>query len=332
MASDVRDLPSKAPPREYTKKATAFPSSEQTTLKSSIICRGVGLHSGARVTMSLHPSGADTGIVFKRVDLVGGGAEIKAHWTNVVDSRMCTVIANDQGVSVATVEHLLSAFAGMHIDNALVEINGPEVPAMDGSAAPFVFLIECAGVQTLNAPRKALRVLKPIQHSHDGKSVSLMPAASGLSVSFEIDFAAAAVGRQSCHVDVTTSSYKTGIAKARTFGFLSEVTALREAGLALGGSLDNAIVVDGERILNDGGLRMDAEFVRHKALDAIGDLFLIGHPVIANFSGIKSSHADTATLLRHLFADESNYEFVDWVPAAGDQVDWPDLNVVAALG
>ena len=333
MASDVS---SSAPPgirafKRNSQDESSGPVS-QTTLKSSIICRGVGLHSGVRVAMTLHPAPADSGIVFKRIDIVGGGAEIPARWDSVTDARMCTVIANDAGVSVATVEHLMSAFAGMRIDNALVEITGPEVPAMDGSAAPFVFLIECAGVQELDVPRKALKVLQQVSHSHDGKCVCLTPRDSGLQVDFSIDFDAPAIGTQSCALDVTASSYKTGIAKARTFGFLSEVTALREAGLALGGSLDNAIVVDGDRILNEGGLRMDDEFVRHKALDAIGDLYLVGHPIIGHFEGLKSSHADTAQLLRILFSDPANYTFVDWENAPGDNIEWPENNVVAALG
>ena len=333
MASDVRSAaPSKIRAFKNNGPLAEDGPAFQTTLKSSIICRGVGLHSGVRVAMTLHPAEADTGIVFKRIDIVGGGAEIPARWDRVTDARMCTVIANDDGVSVATVEHLMSAFAGMRIDNALVEITGPEVPAMDGSAAPFVFLIECAGVEYLDAPRKALKVLKTVTHAHDGKSVCLSPSDEGLQVDFSIDFTAPAIGQQSCSVNITTSSYKTGISKARTFGFLSEVTALREAGLALGGSLDNAIVVDGDRILNDGGLRMEDEFVRHKALDAIGDLYLLGHPIIGRFEGVKSSHADTASVLRTLFSDPANYTLVDWVNAPGDNIEWPENNVVAALG
>ncbi|MEQ8509948.1 MAG: UDP-3-O-acyl-N-acetylglucosamine deacetylase [Rhodospirillaceae bacterium] len=283
----------------------------QRTLKSPIGCSGIGLHSGARVAMKLHPAPINTGITFKRIDLVGGGAEIPARWDRIADSRMCTVLANENGISVATVEHLMAAFYGMGVDNALVELNGPEVPAMDGSAAPFIFLIECAGVVDQNVPRQVLRILEPIVYRNGNKEVSLTPSEDGLTLEFQIDFAAEAVGRQSCTFDIDTDVFKTEISKARTFGFLSDVTALREAGLARGGSLENAIVVDGERVLNEDGLRHNDEFVRHKMLDAIGDLYLTGHRIIGHFHGTCSSHADTANLLRQLFAKDSNWDLVD---------------------
>lgn len=286
-------------------------TNRQRTLKSAIGCSGIGLHSGVRVAMKLHPAPINTGIVFKRIDLVGGGAEIPARWDRIADSRMCTVLAAENGVSVATVEHLMAALYGMGIDNALVELNGPEVPAMDGSAAPFIFLIECAGVIDQDTPRQVLRVLEPIVYRNGNKEVSLTPSNNGLTLQFDIDFAAEAVGKQSCSFDIDTDVFKTDISKARTFGFLSDVTALREAGLARGGSLENAIVVDGERVLNEDGLRHDDEFVRHKMLDAIGDLYLTGHRIVGHFHGICSSHADTASLLRKLFAQDSNWDLVD---------------------
>lgn len=286
-------------------------SIQQRTLKSSIGCSGVGLHSGVRVAMKLHPAPINTGIIFKRIDLVGGGSEIPARWDHIADSRMCTVLAAKNGVSVATVEHLMAAFYGMGIDNALIELNGPEIPAMDGSAAPFIFLIECAGVVDQSAPRKVLRVLKPVVYRNGANEVGLSPAETGLSVDFDINFAAPAVGRQSCSFEIGRDVFKAEISKARTFGFLSDVTALREAGLARGGSLENAIVVDGDRVLNEDGLRHTDEFVRHKALDAIGDLYLTGHRLIGAFHGVCSSHADTANLLRLLFKDHSNWELID---------------------
>jgi UDP-3-O-[3-hydroxymyristoyl] N-acetylglucosamine deacetylase len=283
----------------------------QKTLKSSIGCAGVGLHSGARVSLKLHPAPANSGIVFKRVDLIGGGAEIPARWPSVTDSRLCTVIADARGVSVATVEHLMAAFYGMGVDNALVELNGPEVPAMDGSAWPFMFLMECAGLADLEVPRQALRIRKAKSFVNGSKRVAFAPSARTLQIDFEIDFTAAAIGRQSCTFSVDPEVFKAEISRARTFGLLSEVTALREAGLARGGCLDNAIVVDGDRILNDEGLRHANEFVRHKVLDVVGDLYMSGYPIIGHFSGHCSSHADTARLMRQVLADRSSWEIID---------------------
>ncbi len=298
----------------------------QKTLKTTIGCTGVGLHSGVRVAMKLHPAPTGTGIIFKRVDLIGGGAVIKASWDNVIDSRMCTVLADAGGISVATVEHLMSAFYGMEVDNCVVELNGPEVPAMDGSAEPFIFLIECAGVVEQAAPRRALRILKPHSYTNGNKMVALSPWHDGLRVDFQIDFHASAIGRQTCSFTVDTDTFRDELSRARTFGLLSDVTALREAGLARGGSLTNAIVVDGDRVLNDEGLRHDNEFVRHKALDAIGDLYLAGHPIIAHFTGRCSSHADTARLMKQVYADRACWEMVEvWqdVPSVATWVERP---------
>jgi len=304
----------------------------QRTLKTSIGCIGVGLHTGVRVSMKLHPSEPDTGIVFRRVDLVGGGAEIPADWSRVTDSRMCTVIADENGVSVATVEHLMSTFAGLEIDNAIVEINGPEVPAMDGSAAPFAFLIECAGTVEQNAVRRAMRITKAYSYKCNGRSVALGAWKGGLRVDFTIDFRAAAIGRQSCSFMVDRECFKGEIARARTFGLLSDVTALREAGLARGGNLDNAIVVDGNRILNEEGLRHAHEFVHHKALDALGDLYLTGHPIIGHFMGQCSSHADTARLMRQVLADTSGWEMVDLYEDDRATAVWGNQTKVVAFG
>lgn len=291
----------------------------QKTLKTSIGCTGVGLHSGVRVAMKLHPAAPNTGVVFKRIDLIGGGATIRASWDRVADSRMCTVLADGNGISVATVEHLMSAFYGMEIDNVIVELNGPEVPAMDGSAEPFIFLIECAGVMEQDVPRRALRILKQHSISNGNRMVALAPWHESLKVDFHIDFHASAIGRQTCSFTVDPDTFRDQLSRARTFGLLSEVTALREAGLARGGSLTNAIVVDGDRVLNNEGLRHDNEFVRHKALDAIGDLYLAGHPIFAHFTGRCSSHADTARLMKQVYADRSAWEMVDV---------WQDIEVV----
>lgn len=303
----------------------------QKTLKTSIGCTGIGLHTGVRVAMKLHPAPPNTGIVFRRVDLVGGGATIKANWNQVADSRMCTVLADENGISIATVEHLMSAFYGLEIDNVVVELNGPEVPAMDGSAAPFIFLMECAGLVDQDVPRRAMRILKQNSYVNGDKMVALGPWHDGLRVDFHIDFRAQAIGRQSCSFVVGCDTFKEELSRARTFGLLSDVTALREAGLARGGSLSNAIVVDGNRILNEDGLRHDDEFVRHKALDAVGDLYLTGYPIIGHFTGRCSSHADTARLMHQIYADPSSWEMVNlWQRSPANTTSWQNKAGIAA--
>lgn len=287
---------------------------KQQTLKNPIGCTGVGLHSGARVTMTIFPAEADSGIRFKRIDLSGRQAVIEADWRNVVDSRLCSTLANKDGVSIATVEHLMAAFSGLGIDNALVEINGPEVPIMDGSAAPFAFLIECAGVRQLDAPRKAIRVTKPVEVRESARHASLAPA-EVFALSFDIEFSSLAVASQSHAVNLIDGAFKKEVARARTFGFEHEVAALRAAGLLQGGSLDNAVVVSGDKVLNDSGLRYQDEFVRHKILDSVGDLYLAGRPIIGHFHGSRSGHAMNHRLLAALFADASAYEIVPMIEA-----------------
>lgn len=281
----------------------------QQTLKNSIGCTGVGLHTGAKVTMTICPAAADSGIRFKRIDISGGQAVIEADWRNVVDSRLCSTIANKDGVSIATVEHLMAAFAGMGIDNALVEINGPEVPIMDGSAAPFAFLIECAGVRQLDAPRMAIRIKKPVEVREANRFATLAPS-DVFAIGFDIEFTSTAVACQSHSVELVNGAFKKDVARARTFGFEHEVAALRAAGLLKGGSLDNAVVVSGDKVLNDSGLRYADEFVRHKILDSVGDLYLAGRPIIGRFHGSRSGHATNHRLLAALFADASAYEIV----------------------
>lgn len=284
----------------------------QRTLKTSINCTGVGLHSGAKITMTLHPADVNTGIVFRRTDIAGGGARIPALWSNVSDTRLNTCIAGAQGASVYTIEHLMAALAGMGIDNAFIDVNGVEVPVMDGSAAPFLFLIECAGVVEQAAPRQALKVLKRVMVQDGDKTAMLVPAAN-FSLRVEIDFPVAAIRRQECFLPMNDSSFKAEISRARTFGFEQEVAAMRAAGLGKGGSLDNAVVIasDGTKILNEEGLRYEDEFVRHKTLDALGDLALAGMPILGHFHGIRCGHSMNNLLLRELFADRSAWTVTD---------------------
>ena len=276
---------------------------KQKTFKSSISCTGVALHSGDKVSMTLMPGEPGSGIVFKRTDIPGAGASIPATWDNVVETTMCTTLGNKDGVTIATVEHLMAALGGSGIDNAVIEVNGPEVPVMDGSAAPFVFLVECAGTVEQDAPRRFIRVLKAIT-VEDGSSVASLVPAESFSIDFDIDFESAAISRQSISIGMAGEAFKNEVSRARTFGFLHEVEALRAAGLAKGGSLDNAVVVSGDQILNEDGLRYDDEFVRHKVLDTIGDLYLAGGQIIGHFEGIHSGHALNRLLLETLFADE----------------------------
>ena len=291
----------------------------QKTLKTVIGCRGVGLHSGRRVAMNLLPAAPGTGIVFRRTD---AGVEILGNWINAVESARCTALSDGEGTSVGTVEHLMAALAGIEIDNAIVELDGPEVPIMDGSAAPFVFLIECAGVVEQDAPRRAIEVLRPISVVADGAMAVLSPDHC-FSMSFEIDFESSLIRRQGMSVVVDAGTFKSELSRARTFGLLDEVARLREAGLARGGSLDNVIVVSGDRVLNSGGLRYDDEFVRHKMLDAVGDLYLAGAPIIGHFRGVRSGHAHTRRLLAALFADPEawDYKTPTFSPVALDQPD-----------
>jgi len=287
----------------------------QKTLKSPIGCSGVALHTGARVSMMLRPAPGDHGIVFRRTDIAGKGAVIPARWDHVVDTRLCTVVGNGDGVVVSTIEHLMAAFAGCGIDNVEVEINGSEVPVMDGSAEPFVFLIECAGVRDLGVTRRGVRVLKPVVVDGGANGGAALYPADRFSVGFEIHFDSAAVGRQALSLGLVNGTFKKELARARTFGFLHEVEQLWANGFARGGSLENAVVVSGDKVLNEDGLRYEDEFVRHKALDAVGDLYTAGAPIIGRFSGCCSGHALTNQLLRRLFADRDAWCY-DAVAAA----------------
>lgn len=294
--------------------ATRFPgyagASRQKTLKRAIPCRGVGLHSGQQISLTMRPAAVDHGIVFLRTDVTGQDARIPARFDRVVDTRLCTMIANDDGVRVGTVEHLMAALAGCEIDNALVELDGAEVPIMDGSSEPFVFLIDCVGVEEQDAPRRAIEIRKPVTVELDGKRVTLSPA-DRYAIDFEIDFESKAIGRASLGVEMVNGTFRHELAQARTFGFLEEVEHLRTIGLARGGSLENAVVVDGDKVLNEGGLRYPDEFVRHKVLDCIGDLYLAGGPLIGHVDAVKAGHQINNAALRALFADPSAYAIVD---------------------
>jgi UDP-3-O-[3-hydroxymyristoyl] N-acetylglucosamine deacetylase len=269
----------------------------QRTLKTVTRCSGVALHSGEEVAIALHPAPIDTGIVFRRLDRPG--SEVRASWRHVVDAPMCTALADDAGNRIATIEHLLAAFAGCGIDNAVVEIDGPELPVMDGSASPFVFLIDCAGTLRQDAPRRAIRVLKPVEVT-DGDRVTRLLPGEGFTVTVEIDYPTPPILRQ--RFTVTVDRFRDEVARARTYGFLHEVETLHAAGLARGASLLNAVVVSGETVVNEDGLRYADEFVRHKALDAFGDLYLAGAPIIGRFEGIRSGHRMNHRLLAALFA------------------------------
>ncbi len=292
------------------------PSPVQSTLKHAIPCAGVGLHSGQDIKMVLKPAPADHGVVFYRTDVTDRDPSIPAQFDYVSDTRLCSTISNADGVSVATIEHLMSALAGLSIDNVLIEIDGAEVPVMDGSAEPFVFLIECAGREEQVAPRKAIRILREVHVSAGESTASLLPS-DGYAIDMAIDFDSGAIGRQWMRAEVQPDLFRRDISRARTFGFRHEVEAMRAMGLGLGGSLDNAVVVDGDTIMNEDGLRFDDEFIRHKILDCIGDLALAGHPLIGLVQAERTGHALNNKLLHALFADEANWEFVtlaDFVP------------------
>ncbi len=273
----------------------------QHTLREAIGCVGVGLHSGARVRLTLLPAEAGTGIVFRRTDL---GVDIAARPDAVSDTRLCTQVSDPArpDAAVRTVEHVMAALAGMGIDNAVVAVDGPEVPVLDGSAAPFVFLIECAGRLPQAAARQVVEVLRPVRVEAGEAFAELRPGAAALDMALSIDFPAAAIGRQALSLSLSAQGFRSVLAPARTFTMLHEIEALQAAGLARGGSLDNAVVVDGARVVNPEGLRAPDEFVRHKMLDAVGDLAM-GGVIHGRFVAHRTGHALNNRLLRALFAD-----------------------------
>jgi UDP-3-O-[3-hydroxymyristoyl] N-acetylglucosamine deacetylase len=293
-------------------------STYQHTVKAPVTISGVGVHSGSVATLVIRPALASTGIRFIRTDITDRPNVIPARWDAVTETRLCTVIANDHGVSVSTIEHLMSAFAALGVDNAAVEINGPEIPIMDGSALQFVEKLNVIGLARQEAPRMALRIKKAVSYKEGDKETLLSPADDAY-YGMEIDFATPLIGRQKYTHALSEGHFRSDIAAARTFGFLHEVEQLKKMGLARGGSLDNAIVIDGDRVLNPGGLRFRNEFVRHKILDAIGDLYLAGAHLIGHYHGIKAGHAMNNKILHALFAQPDAFEFVTLREKAGGQ-------------
>ena len=286
---------------------------KQRTLKSLIRASGVGLHSGVKVNMALRPAAPNTGIVFRRVDL-DPVIDLPARADQVGDTRMCSCLER-LGAKVGTIEHLMSAFAGLGIDNAYVDLDAAEVPILDGSASPFVFLIQSAGIEEQSAAKKFIRIKRPIEvreSDRGGDKWARFEPYEGFSLKFSITFNHPAIDRtgQEVSIDFAEHSYTREVARARTFGFMQEVEWLRENGLALGGGLDNAVVLDEYRVLNGDGLRYNAEFDKHKVLDAIGDLYLLGHPLLAAFSAHKSGHALNNALARELLAQPESWEYV----------------------
>jgi len=282
---------------------------KQRTLKNVIRATGVGLHTGEKIYLTLRQAAPDSGIVFRRVDL-DSPVDIPAKAENVGDTRLSTTLVKD-GVRISTVEHLLSAFAGLGIDNAYVDVSAAEVPIMDGSAGPFVFLIQSAGVEEQNVAKRFIRIKRPVEVQEGDKTARFEPF-NGFKVSFGIDFDHPAMSTESRRsvIDFSSTSFVKEVSRARTFGFLRDIETLRDNGLALGGSMDNAIVVDDFRVLNEDGLRYEDEFVKHKILDAIGDLYLLGHSLIGAFSGYKSGHELNNRLLKALIAQPDAWEEV----------------------
>ena len=291
----------------------------QNTLIRSVTFTGVGLHSGAPVTMTVHPAAEDHGIWFRRTDVVTGDAQVPAQWDAVVASRLCTLVANAAGVSVSTIEHIMAALAGSAIHNALIDIDGPEVPILDGSAAPFVSGFLDAGIVAQGAPVRAIRVLKAIE-VREGEAVARLEPSDMLEIAFQIDFAEAAIGRQDKVLNMANGAFVRELSDSRTFCRNAEVVAMRERGLALGGTLENAVVFEGDKVLSPGGLRYADEPVRHKMLDALGDLALAGGPILGRYTGIRAGHALTNRLLRALFADPTAWRAQDCVGLASGKL------------
>jgi UDP-3-O-[3-hydroxymyristoyl] N-acetylglucosamine deacetylase len=286
----------------------------QRTIKTVIRATGLGLHTGAKVTLHLRPAAPDTGIVFRRLDLPEP-IDIRADALAVTDTRLCSALAAG-GAKVATVEHLMSALAGLGVDNLHVDVDGPEIPILDGSASPFVYLLQSAGIEEQPVPKRFFRIRRPVE-VRDGDKWARFAPYDGFRLSFTIDFDHPALSRtpSTVTVDFAEVSYAKEIARARTFGFVQELEVLRSNGLAQGGNLDNAIVLDEYRVLNADGLRYADEFAKHKVLDAIGDLYLVGHPLVGAFSAYKSGHALNNQLLRATLADRDAWEVVTYEAA-----------------
>lgn len=298
-------------------------SQRQTTIRDQVIIEGIGVHSGARSTVTLNPAEAGTGIIFSRVDQ--DFSELRARATDVQLGDLSTVLGDPSRGGVATVEHLMAALFGLGVDNCFVEVDGPELPILDGSAITFVDAIESVGIVPVAAPRRAIKVLKPLIIEHNGSVVEIAPYEGGLRLEVEIDFGTPLIGRQAVGCDLSPSVFRREIARARTFGFMTDVSRLWAAGRALGASLDNTVVLGEGRVLNPEGLRWRDEFVRHKMLDAIGDLGMAGLPIIGKFKSFKGGHRLNVSLVRALLADTSAYRIVE--PAARRERGHADLGM-----
>ncbi|QMV15327.1 UDP-3-O-acyl-N-acetylglucosamine deacetylase [Vibrio spartinae] len=302
----------------------------QRTLKEIVKTTGVGLHSGRKVTLTLRPAAANTGIIYRRTD-VTPPVDFPANPEDVRDTMLCTALVNDEGIRISTVEHLNAALAGMGIDNAVVEVDAPEIPIMDGSASPFVFLLQQAGIDVQNAPKRFIRVKKPVRFEDGDKWAELVPY-QGFRMDFEIDFNHPAIesDEQRLLFDFSSQSFVRDISRARTFGFMRDIEYLQSQNLCLGGSFDCAIVLDDYRILNEDGLRFANEFVTHKVLDAIGDLYMCGHSIVGEFRAYKSGHGLNNQLLRALLADQEAWEWATFGEDVGSPVAFADPSTVLA--
>ena len=298
----------------------------QTTIRSALTFTGRGLHTGRRARMTVHPASAEYGIWFRRTDVIGRDPMVQAHWSAVENAKLCTEISNAAGVGVSTIEHLMAALAGCGIHNALIEIDGPEVPILDGSSAPFARALVARGVRELDAPLHCFEILKPVE-VRDGTAMARLEPADALEIDFEIDFPDVAIGHQRQTLTMANGAFLRELSDCRTFCRQADVEAMQAAGLALGGNPgENAVVFDGDKVLSPGGLRRADEPVRHKMLDALGDLALAGAPILGRYTGTRAGHAMTNRLLRALFADPTAFRIVRCDPARRRQLPGTGIN------
>jgi len=285
----------------------------QRTILKPVSMTGIGLHSGAKVEVAFRPAPADTGIVYTRTDL-NPSVTMKCTADNVKDTQLCTALVNETGVRISTVEHLTAALSALGIDNLFIDVNAPEIPVMDGSAQPFIYLFASVGIQELSAPKKFLRVVRKVRVENEGKWAELTPSESGFNLDLQIDFNHPAMDKDKQHyaMSFTGEAFARDVSRARTFCFMRDVEYMHAHNLALGGSLENAVVLDDHRVINPEGLRYEDEFVKHKLLDAIGDLYMDGHSILANFKAYKTGHDLNNRLLRALLSDSSNYEVIQF--------------------
>ncbi|MCW8345227.1 UDP-3-O-acyl-N-acetylglucosamine deacetylase [Vibrio sp. ZSDZ65] len=303
---------------------------KQRTLKEIVTTVGVGLHSGRKVTLTLRPAAANTGVIYRRTD-VNPPVDFPADPLSVRDTMLCTALVNDEGIRISTVEHLSAALAGMGIDNIIVEVDAPEIPIMDGSASPFVYLLQQAGIEVQNAPKRFIRIKKPVRFEDEDKWAELRPY-NGFRMDFEIEFNHPAIDsdEQRLKFDFSSQGFVKEISRARTFGFMRDIEYLQSQNLCLGGSFNCAIVLDEYRILNEEGLRFENEFVTHKVLDAIGDLYMAGHAIVGEFSAYKSGHGLNNQLLRAVLADQEAWEWATFEEEVGSPVAFADPAMVLA--